>query len=178
LLDFVKRADGLEDRRLALEVLANDSSWSMRATATLVLRNFLGDDTSRHGLVGSVIDERAQVSSVAMYMLGGGWPAETGIRSTGPEPATLCWRYSAAPIRSGLRETLEVLVATDIDPEFGKQLVRENPEFLLAHAGAEHERTREPALAFLQAVSDEDFGTDIEAWKAWIVGSRTEGGSP
>lgn len=41
---------------------------------------------------------------------------------------------------------------------------------------ADHERTREPVLAFLGAVSAADFGTDVEAWRAWIDGERTEGG--
>ena len=68
------------------------------------------------------------------------------------------------------REMLEVLVATDVDPQFGQQLTRERPELLLAHVGAEHERTREPAIAFLRTVSGEDFGTDLEAWTAWING--------
>ena len=30
-------------------------------------------------------------------------------------------------------------------PEFGRQLVRENPDLILAHAGARHEWTRVPA---------------------------------
>ena len=72
----------------------------------------------------------------------------------------------------GFRDTLEVLVATDIDPEFGAQLVREEPDLLLAYAGAEHEGTREPALAFLSAVSGADFGTDVEAWRGWIEGEQ------
>ena len=46
---------------------------------------------------------------------------------------------------------LEVLVATDIDPEFGQQLVRDRPSLLLAYVGAEHEGTREPAIAFLKS---------------------------
>lgn len=67
-------------------------------------------------------------------------------------------------------EILQVLVATDVDPEFARQLVRESPDLLLAHVGAEHERTREPAVDFLRAISGEDFGTDVEAWRAWING--------
>ena len=69
---------------------------------------------------------------------------------------------------------LEVLVATDIAPEFGRQLVRESPDLLLAHAGAEHERTREPAIAFLRAVSGEDFGTDVEAWRTRVSGQAEQ----
>ena len=66
-------------------------------------------------------------------------------------------------------EILRVLVATNIDPEFARQMVRESSDLLLAHVGAEHERTREPAVAFLRAISGEDFGT-VEAWTAWVNG--------
>lgn len=160
-----------EDRLLAHEVLARDASWSSRAIATLVLGNFMDDHTSWHGLVGSVIDPHAQVRSVAANMLEGlarRW--KNPVDWSGARDPLLAILGGTNPF--GFRETLEVLVATDIDPEFGKQLIRESPEFLLAHAGAEHERTREPALAFLQAVSGEDFGTDVEAWRAWIDGEQ------
>lgn len=171
LLDFVKRADGEEDHRLARNILARDASWSSRAIATLVLSNFLDEDTSWHGLVGSAIDEDPQVSSVALYMM-------EELARNGRNPVD--WSGARAPLSAifggtnprGFRHTLRILLATDIDPEFGQRLVRENPDFLLAHAGAQHERTREPALAFLKAVSGEDFGTDVEVWRAWIDGEQ------
>lgn len=171
LLDFVKRSDGEEDHDLALNVLKRDASWSSRAIAVLVLSNFLAEDTSWHGLVGSVIDEDPQVSSVALYMM-------EELARKGRDPVD--WSGARDPLLAilggtnpfGFRHTLRILLATDIDPEFGQRLVRENPDFLLAHAGAQHARTREPALAFLQAVSGEDFGTDVKAWRGWIDGER------
>jgi len=69
---------------------------------------------------------------------------------------------------SAFDSILQVLVVTDIDPEFAQQLARENPDLLLAYAGAEHGPTRIPALNFLRAISGEDFGTDVDAWRAWI----------
>ena len=75
----------------------------------------------------------------------------------------------------GFRGTLRLLMATGIDPEFGQQLVRESPALLLAHVGAEHEFSRAVALAFLKAVSGEDFGADVAAWRAWIDGRADEG---
>ncbi len=169
VLDLVDRADGEEDRRLAHEVLARDSSMAARAVATLVLGNFIDDDTSWHGLVGSAIDPHAQVSSTAVGMLDGlsrqdldpvGW-------SAGRAPLSAVFA-GTNPFAFG--DVLRVLVATGVDPEFGRQLVRENPDLLLAHVGAEHERTRQPAVAFLEAVSGQDFGTDAEAWTAWVNG--------
>ncbi len=169
VMDLVDRADGEEDRRLAHDVLTRDSSMAARAVATLVLGNFIDDDSSWHGLVGSAIDPHAQVSSTALGILG-----ELGMQDLDP----VGWsagRGSLAAVFAGTNpfafaDVLRVLVATDIDPEFGRQLVRENPDLLLAHVGAEHEYTRRPAIAFLETVSGEDFGTDAEAWTAWVNG--------
>jgi len=69
------------------------------------------------------------------------------------------------------RRGVEVLAATGIEPAFGKQLIREAPDLLLAHVGAQHEITRQPAIDLLKAVSGEDFGADPEAWAEWLEGS-------
>lgn len=169
--DFIDGADGEEDRRLAHEILARDESWSARAVATLVLVNFGGDDTSWHALAASLVDPHARVSSAARGVLG---------RLIKRKKTPVEWSDASAPLSAILagtrpfvfRNTLEVLVATDVDPEFGAQLVREEPELLLAYAGAEHEWTREPVLAFLRAVSGEDFGADVEALRAWMDGGQ------
>ena len=167
--DLVDRAHGEEDRRLAHEVLAKDTSWAARGVATLLLGNFIDDDTSWHGLAGSLIDPDTRVGTVASSMLAG-----LITRKRNP----VGWSAARAPLLAlfggtnpfAFGDILEVLVATDVDPEFGQQLVRESPDLLLAHVGAEHERTREPAIALLRTVSGEDFGTDLESWTAWING--------
>ncbi|MDE2754475.1 MAG: hypothetical protein OXI83_18040 [Gemmatimonadota bacterium] len=170
-LDLVGRADGEEDRRLAHDVLARDSSMAARAVATLVLGNFIDDDTSWHGLVGSAIDPHAQVASTALGMLRG-----LSMQDLDPVGWSAGRSHLAAVFEGtnpfAFADVLQVLVATDVDPEFGRQLVRENPNLLLAHVGAEHERTREPSVAFLQAVSGEGLGADVEAWTAWVDGLR------
>ena len=165
--ELVDRAGDGEDLRLAHEVLARDSLWTVRAVATLLLGNFIDDDTAWHGLVGSAIDADGRVNTVAQRAL-------DGLVEQGRDPVD--WSAARGPLLALFGGTnpfafggiLEVLVATDIDPEFGQQLTRERPNLLLAYVGAEHEGTREPAIAFLKAVSGEDFGADLEAWTAWI----------
>ena len=169
LSDLVDEADSDEDLRLIRDVLASDASAEARTVATLLLVNFMDDGASWHALAGSAIDPVAQVSSVAMSMLSAFVSRRT---------PTVDWSGARAPLSAVLAGTnpfaftqvLQILTATDIDPEFGRQLVRENPDLLLAYAGAEHEPTRIPALRFLRSVSGEDFGTDVEAWRAWIEG--------
>lgn len=166
---LLDRADGEADRRLAHEVLASDASWLARSVATLVVGNFIDDDTSWHAIVGSTIDPDARVGSVAMGMV-------DGLGLVGRDPVD--WSGARAHLSAifggsnpfAFRYVLNVLVQTDVDPEFARQLVRENPDLLLAYVGAEHDVTREPAMDFLRAVSGEDFGTDVEAWRAWVNG--------
>ena len=177
--DLADRADGEEDRRLAHEVLARDSSSLARAVATLVLSNFMDDDRSWHALVSSVIDPHPHhvVNNVARSMLEGMFAGMVqGLMTRTRDPVD--WSGARSPLSAILGGTnlfafnliLQVLVVTDIDPEFAQQLVRESPDLLLAHAGAEHRPHRLPALRFLQAMSGEDFGTDLDAWRAWISG--------
>ena len=177
--ELAARANGEEDRRLAHEVLAKDSSAAARAVATLVLGNFMDDDRSWHALVSSVIDPHPYhvVNEVAWSMLEGmfaGMVEGLMTRKRGP----VDWSGARTPLSAILGGTnlpafnliLQVLVVTDIDPEFAQQLVRESPDLLLAHAGAEHRPHRLPALRFLQAMSGEDFGTDLDAWRGWLSG--------
>ena len=162
-------ADTDEDLRLIRDVLASDASAEARTVATLLLVNFMDDDASWDALVGSAIDPVGQVSQVAMSIL--------SAFVSGRAP-TVDWSGARDPLSAVLAGTnpfaftqvLQILVATDIDPEFGRELVRENHDLLLAYAGAEHEPTRIPALRLLRAVSGEDFGTDVDAWRTWIEG--------
>lgn len=165
--NLVGRAESEEDRRLAHEVLARDSASSARAVATLVLGNFIDDDASWHAVVSSLVDHQARVRTVAQRMLEALITQDADPVDWSGARATLSALFGGTnPFP--FKDILEVLVATDIDPEFGQQLVRESPDLLLAHVGAKHEGTREPALAFLRAVSGEDYGADVEAWKGWI----------
>ena len=167
--DLVGRANGEEDRRLAHEVLARDSAWLARVTAALVLANFMDDDTSWHALVGAMTDSHARVRGTAVRIFDG---------VITQEPGPFDWSAVPAPLQALLAGTnpfafnniLRILVVTDIDPAFARSLIRESPDLLLAHAGAEHQPTRVPALAFLRAASGEDFGTDVDAWTAWVEG--------
>lgn len=172
--DLVDSADSEEDRVLAHEVLARDSSASARAVATLVLGNFVSDETSWHGLVGSLIDPEGRVSTIASSTLSGLMRQELDPVEWSRARTTLSAIFDGTnPF--AFRVTLRLLIATGIDPEFGHQLVRESPDLLLAHVGAEHVFSRELGLAFLRTVTGEDFGPDVETWAAWINGQADDG---
>ncbi|MXW55704.1 MAG: hypothetical protein F4X22_05860 [Gemmatimonadales bacterium] len=168
---LLDRADRRRDDRLALELLARDSSWETREVAAFVLSNFADRDATWHALVLSLTDPQGRVAAMAAGVL-------RGLTVTGDSPSPVDWTPAEEPLQAlfdgtnpwHFATTLQVLVATDIEPEFGRRLARERPDLLLAFAGAEHRGTRASAIAFLQAISGKDFGTDVEAWTAWIHG--------
>ena len=163
--------DGEQDRLLAHEILANDASWLARATAVSALVNFSKHDAAWHELISAMIDPDARVRAAADAALRG-WARSQERRAVRWDAA----RESLVALLDGTNPSafstvLRVLVATGIEPAFGRQLIREAPDLLLAHIGAEHETTREPAIDLLKTVSGEDFGADPEAWSAWLSGS-------
>ncbi|WP_420463953.1 hypothetical protein [Candidatus Palauibacter sp.] len=174
---LIDGASSQEDRRFARELLARDASRSAREIATLVLGNFVDRDASWHGLVLSMTDPEDRVAAVAGSLLQG------LIYSDRRRPVD--WSQAREPLLAHFGGTnpwsfnlvLRVLVATEVDPEFGRQLARERPDLLLAYAGAEHRGTQAPAIAFLMAISGEDFGTDLEAWTTWLSGRSDSGRS-
>ena len=168
--ELIEAVDGEQDRLLAHAILANDASWSSRAAAASVLVNFSEHDAAWHDLVSSTIDPEARVSGAAIAVLRGWILAERG--------RSVRWNAAREPLMALLDGTnpfafqtvLRVLAATGINPAFGRQLIREAPDLLLAYVGAEHEMTRESAFGLFKTVSGEDFGANPEAWSDWLNG--------
>ena len=169
--ELIAARDSEQDRLLAHQLLANADSWSSRALAATVLVNFGEHDAVWHDLVAATIDPIGQVSGAATSVLGSLAQRE--------DVRPVRWEAAREPIAAVLDGTnpfafktvIHVLAATGIEPAFGKQLIRKAPDLLLAHVGAQHEITRQPAIDLLKAVSGEDFGADREAWAEWIDGS-------
>ena len=168
---LLDRAEGDAMTDLAHEILARDSSGETREVAALMLSNFADRDATWHALVLSLTDPAGRVVAMAAGVL-------RGLTAFDDSLLAVDWMPAEEPLLalfSGTNalhfaSTLRVLVATDIEPEFGRRLARERPDLLLAYAGAEHRGTHSSAISFLQAISGEDFGTDSEAWAAWIHG--------
>ena len=168
--ELIDAMGGEQDRLLAHEILANDASWSARATAVSALVNFSEHDAAWHDLISAMIDPDARVQVAADAALQG----LTQLQGSRPVRWNAA-RQSLVALLDGTNPSafstvLRVLAATGIEPAFGRQLIREAPDLLLAHVGAEHETTREPATSLLKTVSDEDFGADPKAWSEWLSG--------
>ncbi|MCY3627475.1 MAG: hypothetical protein OXG88_07540 [Gammaproteobacteria bacterium] len=162
----------VSDHDLALDVLAKDASWSVRAISTMILGYFPENDKSWHGLASSLIDSESYVRSVAERVLKGLVRTDKTNQVQWSEARESLLALFGGTNPFAFNAILESLVATEIDAEFALELVREKPDLLLAYAGAEYEKHRTPALDFLKAISGEDFGRDIEAWGTWIQESE------
>ena len=168
---MIEALDSEPDRLLAHTILARDASWSSRAIAASVLVNFSEHDAAWHDLVSAAIDPEDRVKGSAHGVL------EAWIQAGETRPV----RWDAArehllAVLDGtspyvFRTVLDVLAATASETTLAKELIREAPDLLLAHVGAQHEMTRQPAIDLLKAVSGEDFGADSEAWAKWLEGS-------
>ena len=159
---------GEKDRLLAQEVLANDASWSSRATAASVLVNFTEHDAAWHALMSAMIHREVRVQGAAEAVLKGLLQSARGrpVRWDAARETLLALLYGTNPFVFPL--VLRVLAATEIGPTFVRQIIREAPDLLLAYAGAEHEVTREPAIDLLEIVSGENLGANPEAWSEWL----------
>ena len=166
----IEAMDGEQDRLLARAILERDESWFSRAAAAVVLVNFSARDATWHDLVSTLIHPEARVQGAAEAVLRGFLKAE--------RHRPVRWNGAWAPLTALLDGTnpfafqvvLRVLVATEIEPEFGKQLIRGASDLLLAHVGAAHEETRGAAMDLLMMVSGEDLGAEPDAWSEWLSG--------
>ena len=165
---LIEGVGGEQDRRLAHDVLARDASWSSRATAAAVLVNFSEHDAAWHDLMWTMIDPERRVRGIAEAVLQG------FIESERVRPVR--WDRAWEPLTalfdgtnlSAFSTVLRVLSATEISLALGRPLIHRAPDLLRAYLGAEHEGTRDSAVAFLRTLSGEDFGTDRDAWLEWL----------
>lgn len=165
---LIEGLGGEQDRRLAHEVLAGDTSWSLRATAAAILVNFSEHDAAWHVLMSTMIDPEQRVRGIAEAVLRGfiGSGKARPVRWDGAWDPLVALFDGTNP--SAFPTVLRVLAATEISQELGGPLIHGAPNLLRAYLGAEQEGTRECAVSFLRTLSGEDFGTDPEEWLEWL----------
>lgn len=166
----IEAMDGERDRLLARALLERDESWSSRAAAAVVLVNFSAHDATWHDLISTLVHPETRVQGAAEAVLRGFLKAERHrpVRWTGAWEPLSALLDGTNPF--AFQAVLGVLVATEIEPEFGKQLIRGASDLVLAHVGVAHEGTRETAMDLLTMVSGEDLGADPDAWSEWLSG--------
>lgn len=163
----VRTQGTMEDWELARSTILTDSSYSNRTVAALVLSNFPDRDSTFHLLAEGLraTDSGASAAEMVLSALVRGAP-----RAVDWAPA----REALEALVGGTNlfaytDVLHALVATEIDPELGRELARLNPVLLLDHLGARNPMSPRAAHRFLVHVSGQDFGRDKEAWQRWLA---------
>jgi hypothetical protein len=64
---------------------------------------------------------------------------------------------------------LEVLSRTGSPPDMTRELLADGAPLVIDHLAAKSPMPRQAARVFLERVSGEEHGDDVEAWKAWMA---------
>jgi hypothetical protein len=158
-----------EDLDLALDVLAQDRTGLNRAIAVGILSGFPHRDEAWHALV--------RAARGFGPLDGGRDAAAMMINSmTWEVPETLDWRPVADDLAALLNGTnlfafmplLEVLSRTGSPPDMTRELLADGAPLVIDHLAAKSPMPRQAARLFLERVSGEEHGDDVEAWKVWM----------
>jgi hypothetical protein len=78
----------------------------------------------------------------------------------------------AVCLRSAVRRDRDPVRRAAAAFRFRSRVVHEAGDVLLEMAGMSQPNNREPALQILRALSGQDYGADVQAWRRWIDESR------
>jgi hypothetical protein len=159
------------DYQLALETLARDRNGRNRIVAIGILGSFPERQETWYALIRAargfgVHDWGASQAAVAI----------TALESRAPE--SMDWSPVADDLSALLGGTnlfafmplLELLTRTGLSPEMTATLLAGGPPLLIDHLAAESPMPKQSARQFLEKVSGESHGDDVNAWRAWLDG--------
>lgn len=160
-----------EDYRLALETLARDRNGRNRVVAIGILGSFPEREETWHALIRA-----ARGFGVEDWGRG---QAAMAIGILAPRaPESMDWSPVEDDLSALIGGTnlfafmplLEVLARTGLSAEMTSRLLAGGPPLLMDHLAAESPIPKQSARRFLEKVSGESYGDDVEAWRNWIDG--------
>jgi hypothetical protein len=152
------------------KVLRQDRDRKRRAAAAFLLA--YGTDRKRviDALVPSIDDPNAEVRNNVMRVLV--LIQEKADTVVLPLPAILhAMQFPTTTDRNKAGYALAG-IAKHAAPKDRIRIAREVGDTLLAMAAMQQPNNRDPALKILKAISDEDHGTDVAAWRTWLDAAR------
>lgn len=168
--NFLESHTNEEDLRLALDVLARDRTPFNRVIAVAILGGFPDREEALHGLI------RAARGYGPLD-----WGRGSAVRTLGVisrhVPASVEWTPVEDDLAALIDGTnlfafmpvLELLTRTGVPAELRRDLLGDGAPLVMDHLAAKSLSHRQAARLFLERVSGEDHGNDVEAWKAWIA---------
>ncbi|HJR53810.1 MAG TPA: hypothetical protein VJ982_08835 [Gemmatimonadota bacterium] len=160
-----------EDYRLALETLAGDRNGRNRVVAIGILGSFPERQETWHALIRSARGFGEQDW--------GRGQAAMAIGTLAPRaPQTMDWSPVADDLSALMGGTnlfafmplLELLARTGLSAEMTATLLANGSPLVMDHLAAESPVPKQAARRFLEKVSGESYGDDVEAWQNWIAG--------
>ncbi|ADO70571.1 hypothetical protein [Stigmatella aurantiaca] len=148
-----------------VQVLRTDKDQEKRATAAYLLAYGRSREELIQALVPSMNDAGEAPRNAAMRVL---WQAQQGAdRALLPLEPVL--RAIHGPLISDRNKAGAMLQAlAEKDPSIRGRVLRDAGDVLLEMAGQRQIIDREVALKALQALSGQDLGSDVEAWRTWV----------
>lgn len=169
---FLKIQNTNADFDLAIWTLNHDGNWRNRMFSAAVLANFADRDLTWWTLLDAHRDSFDSVAAIASKVLSA-HSAHTP-RKINWTPAIHSIRYMVNGTNVFLfSKTLQILTKTNINPELGKILLKDNSHLLLAHLGAKYKPEAEAAKNFLTHLSGKDFGYEIDKWRQQVKELQT-----
>lgn len=157
-----------KDLAAARQVLATSPNAYDRLAAIVILSGFDHDDAAWHALIGALLDPKDTVREYARAVLQSFGRNFTRTVDWGPAAPDVHAVLQGSDLWS-LTETLDLLVATGVQPELAVPLLRGGGNGVLMFAGAQNSWARGPAYRFLHAISGKDLGGNPEQWRKWIA---------
>jgi hypothetical protein len=166
--DFLNAHTAPVDERVARQVLLSDPNDRTRIVAAAILARFPSSDIALAALVNAMLESDGRVKQVAGHIL---------LNVTQDAPRSVDWGAATDDLHAILdgtslflaHTTMDLLVATRVQPSLAAPLLRNGGRTVLDFLGAQHPWPRQAAHQLLVALSGEDFGYDVDRWRRWIA---------
>jgi len=163
--NFLDTRKSLENKEDAFRILDSDGNKSNRIIAVALLSNFPEDEETWLRLINALRDSEPDVRLLAVLVIN--MFSNSFARKIDWSPAEKSLRYLLNGTNLMSFDILiDLLTKTELSPELGKRLLRNNSELLFAYLGAENENVKRKADSFLSYLFNRHFKTidDLNDW--------------
>ncbi len=164
--DFLLSKNTISDMNLALWTLNNDANAKNRKIAISILLNFKKQDSVWWTLMNLQRDKNQMLSMPAIDIL----------RTFANTPHEINWEPAISSIKYILNGTnlfaflnsLDVLTKTKISSNLSRSILENSSGMIMSYLNAEHDKTREVAVNFIQQISGNEELNNPEDCKIWL----------
>lgn len=163
--NFLYSRKSIANKEDAFRIMDSDGNKSNRIIAVALLSNFPEDEETWLRIINTLRDAEPDVRLVAALVIS--MFSNSFARKIDWSPAEESLRYLLNGTNLMSFDILiDLLTKTELSPELGKRLLRNNSELLFAYLGAENENVKRKADSFLLYLFNRHFKTidDLNDW--------------